>query len=1434
MKKAIVLLAVVVAIAAAGIWCMNKSYSVMASLSPTLAQELSNALGVPVEVGELKVNSFHSVTVRNMAVYDKDRALVASSPAVTVNFSLWAILQGKPAAAAIDRLTVREPVVQLDRRPAGDWNIADLWQQQASSEQAFHGIVEIINGSAAIRAAGQGWAVTDIQGEFDFSVKPGIALKGTALYGGKPVKAQGVVQSSSGQSLTVWAEELTLADFAVLFPAESALKPVEGQLRQVTVNWQQSKGDSRLAGEAELVQAGLDMEQVAVRNINGHIAFTDKAVYLFDTAVKVWQQPLTLRGKITFSGQEPVVDLTVASTGFDPSVLPVELPLQGTVAFSAAVSGRLDNPAVKGQFSLPQGTVSGVPVSNGKASLRLSDKLVTLEDVQADLWEGHVALQGVFDSARMAYYLQLTGSHINTQAVPVGTAGLSGYADVTALIDGQGAIGDASIGGTVHMASGAVAGVSFTGLEAGFFHQNGMVNLDYLQGQIGQGTVTASGTVPLNGESIRLTVYGRELPLASLAGVVDKLPLAGTANLHGSVDGTLTQPHFSCEFTATDGQVLQQPFAKAQGQLEATPELLRLNQVVLSHGAGSHEINGSLGLSGDRPVNLHILSHQVRAENLVDWLLPGEKLTGNVDNEVWVTGPLSNYNLEGTLRLTEGSFRGQLIARAEGRYQRKQGVTTIQDFMIDSLNTKISVTGTVSADDRLDFAIVAKDIDLGKLHVNFPYPVSGQANFAGKLTGTVDQPLFDGDLAAERLSFNGQNLSAVSANLTFHNNQLEVAYLKFLQDKGSFTFRGGIDIASNEVYGSLDVVNGNLASLLPVLNVPAQEVEGLLNGTIRMSGVLPEPNFWLSGNMVSGKIKKYPLENISIDASLVNHVLTVNTFTAQQGTGILAVRGTADFNGAIQMEVGGRDIDAGLLAVLADSPVDVKGNLGFAAQLSGQTKQPHADMSLEITQGSVGNASFDSLYGLFRFDDGKINVNQLLLSKGTYRASAYGTVPLAALDTSRRQQTENGEQMDLKLRLDEADLSILPFLSKEISWAQGPTQGELALGGTLDRPRINGHVSVKNGIVKLAMLNDPIQNVGVDIQFQNDKINVNTFEGQLGSGSYQVTGSARLQGFSLADYDLTAALNNPFITSKYFRGPVNGNLSLKSDRGRPVLAGRLRLENDTIDIPLVPDLQSSDLNLGLDLEVSAGNKVRLYNPYLYDIQVGGRVNFAGTTQRPDVSGRFFAKRGTVSYLRTQFTIKEAVAEFSQFGSFEPVLRLSAETKLQRTKVTLGINGPVSEMNFTLESDPEMSQQELLSLLTLRSRYYSDDNKESGLGKDELMSVLDAGLQLRFVSEVENIFQNALGLDEFHVIRDTFTDGDAESSAASGSIGQREGYNLEVSKYLTDRFMVTYNMGIDHDSYKWDFRYDLTRRISITGGTDDEKDHRLGIEARYRF
>lgn len=1428
--KAIVLLAVCLLAIAAGVLIMNKSRMVMAGFQDSLAGELSQALDTTVTVGALELNSFHSLTIHNLAVYDKQHVLLADSDMATVSFSLLPLIRGKSAAEAIDRVTVYKPAVYLTQRSAGDWNVEDLVKAQKEETQLFGGKVELVDGRAVIKAAGETWQIDSVQGEANFADQPAIQVKGTALYREQAVKVEGRVNGPSGNMLTVWAEEFALADFKVLFPEDGSLRPVEGSIKHVIAIWQQQDGKNKLAGEAVLEHAALDIDNTGVKDVNGRVAFSEQNLYLFDTTARVLEQPLKLNGKVVFDTAVPVVDLTVASDGFDPAVLQSSLPLRGKIAFQAAVSGRVDNPVVEGEFRLPQGDYSGFGIANGNARLRMENQLVTLYDVQADMLGGHLTATGTFDIPNTVYQLQVSGKNIDSSAVPAGVAGLSGRADFEIGLSGKGSLQGAVINGSLQMASGSAGGIGFSNLAGGFLYQNEVLTLDYLSAKVGDGSISASGVVPLEGNALAVAVRGQAMPLAALGNLDNEINLDGTADFTGQVTGSLAIPVFTCDFTAADGQAFHQPFTSAQGRLVLTTDTLQLHKAALFNGPGSHQIDGSLALTGNKEVNMHIVSRKARAENLVALLAPGEKLTGNVDNDLTVTGPVNNINMEGNLLLTEGSFRGQLIARAEGTYQRKNGVTTINNFLVDSLNTRITISGTVNPDNQLDFAVTAKDIDLAKLHVNFPYPVSGQANFTGKLTGTMDNPLFDGQLAAPALEFNGQTISAVDSLLDFQNNQLNIYYLKFKQDNGSFNFRGGVNLVSNEVYGSLEVTNGRLSSLLSVFNVPAHDVDGLLNGRIRIGGVLPNPDIWLNGSLVNGKIKEYPLDSVDLDVELVNNVLTVNRLDARQGTGLLAARGTADLNvnGIINMEIGGRDIDAGLVTALSDVALPVKGQLGFAAQISGKTSNMHADMSLEITGGSVGNATVDSLYGLFMLDDGKIQVNQLFLTKGPYRASAYGVIPLAALSSAGRQQGTVADQMNLTLRLDEADLSILPVLSKEISWAQGPTRGELTIQGTLAQPRINGSFSVQGGVVKPSFLNDPIQNVGVDIRFEDDKININTFEGYMGAGSYRLTGTARLQGWTLADYNLTAAIENLGVNSKYFKGPLNGNLALVSTPKRPVLSGRIVLENDTIDIPALPDMEPSDLNLGMDLEVIAKNKVRLYNPYLYDMQLGGHVRFGGTTRWPDVSGRFFAKRGSVSYLRTQFKIKEAVAEFTQLGSLMPVVHLTAETKLQRTKVSLDITGPVDEMNFILTSEPAMSQQEILSLLTLRSRYFErqNDGQDSDFGRDELLGMLDAGLQIRFVSELESMLQNALGVDEFHFVRDTFTDG------SGGTTAEREGYNLEMTKYLTDRFLVTYTMGVDHDEYKWDFRYDLGRRISLTGGTDN--DHRLGMEYRYRF
>jgi len=196
-----------------------------------------------------------------------------------------------------------------------------------------------------------------------------------------------------------------------------------------------------------------------------------------------------------------------------------------------------------------------------------------------------------------------------------------------------------------------------------------------------------------------------------------------------------------------------------------------------------------------------------------------------------------------------------------------------------------------------------------------------------------------------------------------------------------------------------------------------------------------------SGTVANGVVKGYNLGDIELEASLTNHVIKLENLMIKQSGGLMAAKGQIDLRGDISLEAGARDIDAAFFAKLFDSSIKTKGKLSFTAQVTGKTDNPHTAVSMEIADGSVDNASFDNLYGLFILDKGKIQVDQLLLSKGEYKASAYGVIPLAALNTESRKKASAEDQMDLTFRLDHANLSILPILSNAISAASGETEG---------------------------------------------------------------------------------------------------------------------------------------------------------------------------------------------------------------------------------------------------------------------------------------------------------------------------------------------------------------------------------------------------------
>ena len=122
-----------------------------------------------------------------------------------------------------------------------------------------------------------------------------------------------------------------------------------------------------------------------------------------------------------------------------------------------------------------------------------------------------------------------------------------------------------------------------------------------------------------------------------------------------------------------------------------------------------------------------------------------------------------------------------------------------------------------------------------------------------------------------------------------------------------------------------------------------------------MTGTLDNPAMQLFGTLHAGRIKNYPLDRIDLNVALRNNVLTIQDFQARQGTGLMIAKGTADLKGPLALEIGGKNIDAGLLAAWLDTKAEIQGKMDFLAQLGGTAAAPariHRERDFGVGYGS--------------------------------------------------------------------------------------------------------------------------------------------------------------------------------------------------------------------------------------------------------------------------------------------------------------------------------------------------------------------------------------------------------------------------------------------------------------------------------------------------
>lgn len=1460
---------VLLLIAGVVIFWQLKSQTVMEEIAQQIGDVLTESIGQNVKIGSVTVSGMNELQVNELEIDDQIGQPILQAPKVRVHFSVWRFLWNhEPAIQMIEKIELLTPQLFVAEQADGSWNITELLHKNQGKQQgSLRCLLEISDGQAIVRLAQGEWQAQQVNGTISLRNNPAIEFSIKGLVAGNSLTASGTVGGNGSLRVTLRSPSVDLTSFTSLLAAyvpNNELEILSGQLADTKLTVEKKQGQMTFSGESELKNVAVNAAGQQLRAVNGLITFDSDKVTLYRTSATLDGQAFSIGGDITINATEPVVNLTVTAQNTDLSALPLPQTVAGNADFSLHIAGPLSDPMVDGTVQVSNVSADGYTIERGHSQVHYYEDNVKLDDLLLWGYGGSVGGTATLNLKNQTITASLTGRHIDTAPfAAMADVPISGFADFTTELAGPLDVKQLAFALQASVPIGSYGDLNFQRLTVDMVKDaNGAMDIRQAQAETADGGfLSAAGTVS-QGE-LNLFVLADQVEAAPLAAEYVAVPAAGRVSLNGMITGSVESPGFSGQIFASNGQIALQPFDYLSGNVSLNQGELTLEHLqgeyrrsLVKNGDAlkaqdlitTYQANGTIGLTGEKKVNITASAQHMRAEDLAAMLAPGENVTGTVDADVKVAGTLDQPDAYLAANFADGSYRGYLVRRAEALIQHHQGVTTVDHLVIHSLPGNLELSGTIDAAQQMNFAVDIKNIRMSRLPVNLPYPLTGRGDFTGKLTGTPDHPKFTGDLVADKLTINGQAVEKVVGRLWLNGSDLHIANLEFHQGQGLIHLRGAMNLDKRTFYGRAELINGSVSRIAPIFNLPADQWTGTMNGQMLASGSLDNPTVLLTGRVTEGSIKHFPLDPIDLDVEMADHVVTINNFEARQGKGRLILTGSADLNGKINMNLFGSEIDSGVLPAWLNRNIPLHGDALVSMELTGETKSPQAAVSIDIEKGSLQGEGFDSLTGSFIVNDQLLDMNQVTLTKGQYVASATGKIPMATLlgKTPEKKTFDlpvhysqisnkllSDDEMDIKVMLDQSDLSALPIFSRRIAWASGATKGMLLINGTPDNPKFYGDFSVANGTIKFADLKQPLKNLSIDIGLRGDKIVVNTFKGQMGQGSLAVDGSASLTGREFTDYALNLRLDQLELDHQNFRGPLSGTLQLTPQNGTPLLTGQILLENDTVNIPTLPEFSPSKFDMVFNFDVTAGKNLRFYNPYLYDFYVDGKVTINGTFQHPAPAGTFTVSRGQITYFTAPFKIETASAEFTPYNGWIPQVKLTSRFDIQQTSVTLAVNGPANAMNFNLTATPAMTQESILSLLTLRSRYFDRQNasgRDNNFGRDEMNSLFSSGIESQLFSPVENTFRSLFGVDDFHIVHST----DVVTGQTSTTQTSHDVYNVELNKYLNDRVSLNYSMGVDHASQQYGVRYDFNEHVSAGVYYGTVSKFQWNLMTRYQF
>ena len=1394
-------------------------------VGPYVQEQLHTALNGTVSYSSFHIGWDGSVQMKDLVVDDAKGQQVLTADALTVSIQWLKVLQypfGQVSPdALLGTITVTSPHVNVVQDEQGQWNVLQLVKERESdSPSQFSGLVRLEKGSISLFLPhAEPLQLSDV----DVTVlgDGGHMLDGVvdAQLGKEHIhsKLQWALDDSGNRSFYVETPHLDIAPIVSRISLPSAVSSMTGELTDMALTVTQRGGFWYGEGGLSFQNVGTTIQDYRLTSGKGTVQIHGDVLFLDGIEANVNEEHLRMNGTVHHVfDEDPTLHVNVGLKEWNLASFD-QLPMTGYITADALLTGPVSNVRASGDVELQDVAYEGITVNRGKVHLSYGDQVIHVEDAELSAQGGTVRGTSSYHMDTEDFSAQLEVQDVSLYGLPLeGLPSVQGIVSGSLTIEGkQGAI--ANINGSVHGHHIEYQSILVDALDASLSWDGAQLIVPYLNGTWGRGTFTGSGR--FGNDTFGINLHGTNIGLEQFNEWSPK-PLGGTVSVEANLQGSLENPTGTVVIAGETLSYGITKFDRAFVKTKLEDTTLHILEGDLEYRKSTYDLDGFIQLDG--AIDIKGSAKDVRIEDVLP-NFTDIPMTGWLNTDVHVQGTVQRPQIEGHLKAWDGSVYGKLFSSIEGAYTYHDGHLHLPRLDISTYGSSIIVDGDIQ-DKQLDINFVGDAVPIEPFVRDAGLNIVGYVGAEGHLGGTVDAPIFEGNVQSDTMQVKDTTLHDIAGSVYITP---QVVHLQGLTFTGSGTSRyevkGGVQLENlKRLFGHVRVQDGDLHQLLALTNVKVPDVNGKLQATIELGGTSDSPRLDVKGTLEHTTIRDEVVGTATVDVGYGGRTINIRTFKLPIKEGLIVGKGKADLDGATDIQLVASKVPVQTVLPLVTQDVKAQGNWNFIINVHGLTKSPKVEFSSEVEQAVINGISLDQLSILGTMEDQVVNIQQGMIKKSDSSIKVRGKLPLGAFVTNEYVADDMTKQFDVYVDMNEANLSVLPLMFKEVQTADGAIHGVVHVTGNSSNILANGTVELANGSMQLQSLKKPVTQLKGQLLFRGNHVDM-TGSTTMGKGNAGLSGNIGWKGAGITSYYGALQMKGIEIGHAFYTGPLDGELYIVDKQDMPTLVGAIILHDVVASIPLVLESSDTSIPLGLDLTINAKDNVRLYNPLLYDMFLQGKVKFEGTVGEPKASGKLSVNKGYVKYLNNRFKITEGQAKFAS-GSIIPELNVRSMANVKNYRISLQAEGPATQMKLKLSSEPNLSERQIISLLT----FGRSVGNTSGVTADDANALLTSSLQSLAFGYVEDVLQDTLGLDMVN-----FTTGSLDGKD-SRDLKEKTNLNVTIGKYVVPDLMITLSSGLNNNQLAYGFQYDINRSISATGWINNENKRYLGAQWRYRF